>query len=139
MFVRHLVLMMSLLVFVGTAHANQEPTFLLNVKKPVGGNAKGHKLIQDTLRAREAVLKPALLAKTKSHPSSRLGVVVKIKVAAGGVLAPTSIDINLRNAQGTISDDSIKPIVSDAFTKLRKMPKDSIGATVEMTITILQP
>ncbi len=56
------------IVFLGSfAHADapdQQPTFVLTIKDPVGGKPAQHKKLTDALRARETELKPALLAKT---------------------------------------------------------------------------
>lgn len=137
MFVR--LLIAALLLVGSSASAEQEPTFVLTVKPPVGGKPQQHKLLTDTLHAREAALKPALLAKTKAHPASRLNVALHLQVAPKGAIKASSIDVNYRDGKGSITDDTIKTVVEEALKKTKALPKDLIGATVDVTIAILQP
>ncbi len=139
MFVR-LVIAISLIVGLGsTASAEQEPTFVLTVKEPVGGKPPQHKKLTEALQAQESTLKPALLAKTKLRPVSRLAVTAKLEVLADGSVKPSTITVNYRDAAGDITDDSIKTTVGGTFTKMKKLPRDFKGMTVDVSIKILQP
>ncbi len=139
MFVRLLIASLLIVGFGSSASAEQEPSFILTVKPPVGAKASLHAQLTDALRAREPVLKPQLLAKTKAHPASRLNLALHLQVASKGVIKASSIEINYRDAKGTITDDSIKAVVEEALGKTKPLPKDLIGATVDVTIAILQP
>ncbi len=142
MFVRLLIgraAIAALLVVSPTAVADQAPTFVLTVKPPVGGKPQQHKLLTDTLQAREVALKPILLAKTKTHPASRLNLALHLLVSPTGAIKASSIDVNYRDGKGSISDDSFKTVVEEALKKTKALPKDLIGATVDVTIAILQP
>jgi len=139
MFVRLLIALAVLSVSsFARATPEQEATFVLTVKEPVGGKAALHKGLVSALEKREEILKPKLLEKTKAHHASRLDIKLKLAVDKGLIKA-TSIDVNYRDAKGTIADDSIKPVIEDALKKTKSMSKDLNGATVEMTIAILQP
>lgn len=139
MFVR-LLIAIALLGSIARADApQQDPSFVLAIDPPVGGKADKHKLLTDALRADEAELKPALLAKTKAHPASRLHATLKLQVADKGAIKATAIDVSYRTASGPVKDDTIKLVIEEGLKKTKILPKDLIGATVEVTITILQP
>lgn len=139
MFVRLLIASLLIVGLGSNASADQEPSFVLTVKEPTGGKASLHAQLADTLRAQEPVLRPKLLERTKTHPASRMNVTLKLQVAPRGLLKANAIEVSYRNAKGPISDDSIKPIVEDALKKTKPLPKELVGATVDVTIAILQP
>lgn len=117
----------------------QEASFVLTVEPPVGGKATLHKTLTEAVQAREAALKPALLAKTKPHPASRLSFHVKLEVQADGSLKAGASKLTFRDAKGDIKDDSIQPVATDTLIHARKVSKQLKGATVEVAVSILQP
>lgn len=132
---------LALLMVGSLAHADvdQAPSFVLTVNEPVGGKPAQHKKLTDAVRAREAELKPALLAKTKAHHASRLKLALKLEVQADGAVKPSVAAFSYRDASGEIKDDSIKTTATDMFAKTKRLPRDLKGATVEVTVAILQP
>lgn len=139
MFVR-LVIAISLIVgVVSNASAEQEATFVLTVKEPVGGKPQQHKKLTEVVQAQEAALKPALLAKTKPRPASRLSVTAKLEVVTDGVVKTTDIKVDYRDGDGDITDPSIKTTVGATLAKIKKLPRDLKGMTVELSIKVLQP
>ena len=139
MFVRLLIALALIAGLASPASADQQPTFLLTVKQPAGAKPSLHAKLVDTLKAREDYLKPKLLDKTKAHPASRMTLRAKLQVAPKGVLRANAIDVDYRDGKGPITDESIKTVITDALAKTRPLPKDLIGATVDITISILQP
>jgi hypothetical protein len=141
MFVRHAISIVLLLVLFGSpARAEQEPSFVLTVGKASAKTKRPLNLepFEDAVRARERVLKPALLARTKPNPSSRLTIKAEVSVVGKGLVRATVVDVSYRNASGPITDDSIKTIVEDAFLATPQQPK-TIGAKVDVSIRVLQP
>lgn len=138
MFVR-LVLAILIVGSVAQAAPDQQPSFVLTVNEPVGGKPAQAKTLTDAIRAREAELKPALLAKTKAHPASRLKLGVKLEVLADGGVKPTVSTFSYRDARGDLADDSIKTTTTDMLAKTKKVGRDLKGMTVEVTVAILQP
>lgn len=136
MFVR---LVLSILLVSSVVHADQQASFVLTVNEPVGGKPAQSKAFADAIRAREAELKPALLAKTKAHPVSRLKLGVKLEVLADGGVKPTIATFTYRDASGDIKDDSIKTTTTDLLAKTKKQARGLKGMTVEVTVAILQP
>jgi hypothetical protein len=141
MFVRHAISIVLLLFLFGShARAEQDPSFVLTVGKASAKSKRQMNLkpFEDAVRARESVLKPALLAKTKANPSSRLTIKAEVSVVGKGLVRATVVDVSYRNAKGPLTDDSIKSIVEDAFLATPQQAK-TIGAKVDVSITILQP
>ncbi len=130
-----------LMFMLGThARAEQAPTFVLSISKATGGNRRGLHLasFEQVMRERESVLKPALLAKTKANRPSRLSIKVQVTVAGKGLVRATVVDVNYRNAEGPITDETITTIVEDAFLRTPQQVK-AIGSKVDVSISILQP
>lgn len=136
MFVR---LLFAAMLVSRVAHAEQEPSFVLTIDEPVGGKPAQHKVLTDAVRAREAELKPALLAKTASHHASRLKLVLKLEVAADGSIKPAVEAFNYRDAKGEIKDDSIKVAATESLAKTKKVARELKGTKVSVTVAILQP
>lgn len=134
-------LVLAILLVGSVAHAapDQQPSFVLTVNEPVGGKPAQGKALTDAIRAREAELKPALLAKTKAHPVSRLRLGVSLAVLPDGSIKPTVAAFSYRDASGEIRDDSIKTTITDILGKTKKLAPGLKGMTVEISVAILQP
>lgn len=132
---------LALLMVGSIAHADvvQDPSFVLTVNEPVGGKPAQHKKLTDAVRAREAELKPALLAKTKAHRASRLKLALKLEVLADGSVKPSVESFSYRDAKGDLKDDSIKTAATEVLAKTKKLARELKGTTVEVTVAILQP
>lgn len=136
-------LLPAILIVVGSlAHADpveQDPSFVLTVNEPVGGQPAQHKKLTEALRAREAELKPALLARTRAHHASRLKLALKLEVLADGSIKPNVASFSYRDAKGDLKDDSIKATATEVFARTKRLARDLKGTTVEVTVAILQP